>query len=102
MIQNGSVARICPQAVPAWTAISNQFQIAYAAGNGSSFNLTQAEQLLQIALQTIPPAKPDPRASEDCLFLDVVVPKAVFDGTKSRHRRRQNGGAPVLIWYADH
>ncbi|EKG13647.1 Carboxylesterase type B [Macrophomina phaseolina MS6] len=31
----------------------------------------------------------DPRTNEDCLFLDLVVPKAVFDGKL---------GAPVLVW----
>ena len=30
--------------------------------------------------------------SEDCLFLDVIVPKAIFD------RRSGPSGAPVLVW----
>jgi carboxylesterase type B len=30
--------------------------------------------------------------SEDCLFLDVNVPKKVFDG------RSKKKGAPVLVW----
>ena len=36
----------------------------------------------------------DSRVTEDCLFLDVVVPKGVFEG-------RRSGGdasAPVLVW----
>ena len=39
------------------------------------------------------PAPPlDPRTTEDCLFLDVVVPQNIFDN-------RGNGdGAPVLVW----
>jgi carboxylesterase type B len=32
--------------------------------------------------------EPDPRTSEDCLFLDVVVPKAAYT----------NGRAPVIVW----
>lgn len=33
--------------------------------------------------------------SEDCLFLDVTVPKAIFDG---QSRGSAVGGAPVLVW----
>jgi cholinesterase len=34
----------------------------------------------------------DPRTSEDCLFLDVMVPKKIFDS-------KGNGkGAAVLVW----
>lgn len=36
---------------------------------------------------------PDPRETEDCLFLDVIVPRAVFT------RRKENlNKAPVLVW----
>ncbi len=31
----------------------------------------------------------DPRTSEDCLFLDVIVPENVFE---------KNTSAPVLVW----
>lgn len=34
----------------------------------------------------------DPRTTEDCLFLDVVVPKAIFDNAG------KGKGAPVLVW----
>jgi carboxylesterase type B len=37
---------------------------------------------------------PDPRESEDCLYLDVVVPNHVFDG---RHDT-QKPKAPVMVW----
>ncbi|KIX97854.1 uncharacterized protein Z520_06632 [Fonsecaea multimorphosa CBS 102226] len=98
VVQNGSVDRICPQALPAWYPISAEFVQDLIAGNASSFNLTQAEEQLQIALQNAKPAPPDPRTTEDCLFLDVIVPKKVFDGSKSRIRRRQNSGAAVVVW----
>lgn len=39
---------------------------------------------------TFPPGPPDPRISEDCLYLDVKVPRAVFDNN------RRN--LPVLVW----
>ena len=35
----------------------------------------------------IPP--PDPRTSEDCLFLDVIVPESIF---------KKSSRAPVLVW----
>jgi carboxylesterase type B len=36
------------------------------------------------------PPSPDPRTSEDCLFLDVIVPTSIFNATSA--------GAPVLVW----
>lgn len=33
----------------------------------------------------------DPRTSEDCLFLDVLLPKSVWN-------TRQGARAPVLVW----
>ena len=38
----------------------------------------------------IPPV--DPRTSEDCLFLDLIVPSSVFGN------RKNGSGAPVLVW----
>lgn len=40
-----------------------------------------------------PPSLPpqDPRTTEDCLFLDVVVPREVF-------KQRRRAKAPVLVW----
>jgi len=37
---------------------------------------------------------PDPREDEDCLFLDVLVPKPVFENA----RREKNKGAAVMVW----
>ncbi|KAI9742377.1 MAG: hypothetical protein M1818_003910 [Claussenomyces sp. TS43310] len=42
------------------------------------------------SVRSIPP--PDPRTSEDCLFLDVIAPQALFDA------RDEGYGAPVLVW----
>lgn len=36
----------------------------------------------------------DPRTNEDCLFMDVVVPKAIFDNANKTGSK----GAPVLVW----
>ena len=59
----------------------------YLAGqtefNSSSFNVSSGGG----GLPTV-----DPRTTEDCLFLDVVVPKKIFDNAGS------GSGAAVLVW----
>lgn len=37
----------------------------------------------------------DRRTSEDCLFLDVIMPKPVFDAAQ---KGNQHKGIPVLVW----
>lgn len=74
------------------------------AGNASEFNFTAAEEQLEALLATSPPEfAPSPATTEDCLFLDVVVPQAIFDGvddSESKHHgwTDQRPGAPVVIW----
>ncbi|KAL2844384.1 alpha/beta-hydrolase [Aspergillus pseudodeflectus] len=75
--QQGSEARICPQALPSWMPQSMSNAISYVT-NGS--------------VTSMGPVLMDPRASEDCLFLDVVVPKKIF---KTSGKKK---GAPVLVW----
>jgi hypothetical protein len=84
-VQTGLPDRICAQAGPAWEIIAGQFIPEYLTGqtvfNESSFNTTTG------------PAPPlDPRTTEDCLFLDVLVPKKIFD------HAGKGSGAPVLVW----
>ena len=38
----------------------------------------------------------DPRTTEDCLFLDVVVPEKIFKGATEKVNDKH--GAPVLVW----
>lgn len=87
-VQTGSVGRICPQANPAWLVIAEEYIPLYLAGqtqfNASSFNTSSATSGGL-------PAQ-DPRSTEDCLFLDVVVPKSIFD------KAGKGYGAPVLVW----
>ena len=83
--------------------IAAQFSAYVVAGNVSEFNYTAAEAELEEILAALPPAEPDPATTEDCLFLDVVVPQAIFDNANNRYRKRQGwtdhrGGAPVVIW----
>ncbi|KAL2794574.1 Alpha/Beta hydrolase protein [Aspergillus keveii] len=87
-INDGSVGRICPQAYPKWMALERAFIPRYLAGipfNGS----------LNLADYHYSPAPVDPRTDEDCLFLDILVPKEVY---QSRGRNQRHRGAPVLVW----
>ncbi|KAF2399744.1 alpha/beta-hydrolase [Trichodelitschia bisporula] len=81
-VQTGEVGRICPQATPAWELQAAQFIPEYLLG-------------LPINVSTALPSggvgAPDPRTTEDCLFLDVVVPRRVFEHQKGN-------GAPVIVW----
>ncbi|KAK5952643.1 hypothetical protein OHC33_006235 [Knufia fluminis] len=99
VVQNGSFSPICPQALPGWSAIGNAFTRAFAAGNASSFNYTAAVAAASAAAATAAPYMPSPQETEDCLFLDVVVPKKIFDNANNMRKRQTGmGGAPVLVW----
>ncbi|TKA66081.1 hypothetical protein B0A55_09460 [Friedmanniomyces simplex] len=88
VVQTGLPARICPQADPAWLLIAETYIPEYLAGqtvfNASSFNLSSSSGG-GLPVQ-------DPRTTEDCLFLDVVVPEAIFNNAGKGY------GAPVLVW----
>lgn len=98
-VQTGDVGRICPQATPLWINIEPGFLLSL------QYNTTFT-QSTNISSYPYVPAKIDPRTSEDCLFLDVVVPKAIFDRGQqnSNHGQHKSGFvpkhklAPVLVW----
>ncbi|KAK4695303.1 hypothetical protein P7C71_g2425, partial [Lecanoromycetidae sp. Uapishka_2] len=91
-IDNGSVGRICPQAMPAWELIAAEFVPDYLAG--IPFNSTAAPAGSSNTSSKLPTQ--DPRTTEDCLFLDIVVPEAIFNGASGTPNETQ--GAPVLVW----
>lgn len=86
VIQTGEQGRVCPQGTPAWMATAIAFLTNYT--QGLPFNATEYARNPQTPVNQVP----DPRTSEDCLFLDVVVPKNVFEA------RSSEPGAPVLVW----
>jgi len=90
VIQNESVGRICPQAIPAWQDIAAQYVPAVLTGN-LPFDYDAAVSANANASTTV---ARDPRSSEDCLMLDVLVSRAVFQNKRSGRA----GGAPVLVW----
>jgi cholinesterase len=93
-VNNGSVARICPQAYPAGGPLNEKYNTYYSlTGNTGLDGFQNATQGFDY-----PRNSPlDPRATEDCLFLDVMVPRKVF------HRRASvsstsHTGAAVMVW----
>lgn len=98
-VNDGQQSVICPQANPgnfkccaytilvelisaAWELIEEDF----LEGVPLSVLINQTTAAANLSLASIPP--PDPSTSEDCLFLDVFVPKSIFDCKSERN----NGG----------
>ncbi|KAJ5260869.1 hypothetical protein N7524_008502 [Penicillium chrysogenum] len=91
-IQNGSVGKICPQAAPLWsTNVQPAFLLSYFYNQSFS-------QSTNISSYGYKAAEQDPRTTEDCLFLDVVVPKDIFERTKNKTATSRKNLAPVLVW----
>jgi carboxylesterase type B len=72
IIQTGSQPRVCPQALPNWYGPQATAMFEYLYGVNSSWTGLTGDY--------------DPNESEDCLFLDIVVPKTVFDGASQGKR----------------
>jgi hypothetical protein len=63
----------------AWELIEEQF----LEGVPLSVLINQTTAAANLSVSSIPP--PDPGTSEDCLFLDVFVPKSIFDCKSKRN-----------------
>ncbi|KFX97985.1 hypothetical protein V490_02525 [Pseudogymnoascus sp. VKM F-3557] len=102
-VHDGNTGASCMQGDPAWylsvaagvvlpafikgeNVSSIAGKAAGSQGSGSSGTPS---------LSDIP--KQDPTWSEDCLFLDVLVPQAIYDSPR-RTEKKGKGGAPVLVW----
>lgn len=91
-VQDGSVGRVCPQATPIWELdIEPAFLLSLVTG-------TKFNQSTNISSYPYVPAKLDPRTTEDCLFLDVVAPKKIFDRAQDKSYVPKQKLAPVLVW----
>jgi carboxylesterase type B len=98
-VQVNTPDTVCPQASPLWGANSVDYITQYLMGersfNKSDFaspttGLNLSDPTTLAGLVSLIP-KPDPRTTEDCLFLDVVVPQQLF-------KKKPKNGAPVLVW----
>ena len=88
---------VCPQAQPLWGLNSVEYITRYLAGersfNRSEFSSEGSLNISNIASLASLIPEPDPRTTEDCLFLDIVVPQQLF-----KKKPKKNGGAAVLVW----
>lgn len=87
-VQNGSQPRLCPQASPKFQAKVNKPIAAFFGGK--PYSLKSWEDDITNA-SAPPPMDMNTGTTEDCLFLDVHVPRKVFETNK-------NANAPVLVW----
>ena len=79
VLHTGLQEFICPQALPGWE------NIAIAVLSGQNISGTGVPPF---TAADIPPV--DPRTSEDCLFLNVLVPTAVYEN--------KHAAAPVVVF----
>lgn len=77
--------------MPMWETVEQTFLLSYLYNK--TFTLST-----NISSYSYQPAAQDPRTTEDCLFLDVVVPKKIFDHTKKKPSHFGKDLAPVLVW----
>ncbi|KUJ07184.1 alpha/beta-hydrolase, partial [Mollisia scopiformis] len=95
VVNDGQDGRICPQGFVSWSKERSLFVDAYRTNpnNISSFTHVPAPGINTTAK---PPKQQDSRASEDCLFLDVLIPTNVYESAASCENN--TSGAPVLVW----
>ncbi|KFX96250.1 hypothetical protein V490_03445 [Pseudogymnoascus sp. VKM F-3557] len=92
VFNDGSNPVTCIQALPYWFTFTADWLV-----NGTdAFNISAGYQVPDI--QTMPPQSP--QMSEDCLFLDIMTPKKVFDNAKKGKKGpgKKSPGAPVMVW----
>ncbi|SMQ53749.1 unnamed protein product [Zymoseptoria tritici ST99CH_3D1] len=98
IVQNGTQPVVCPQAGPVWNALTYEYAEAYSQGNASLLSYEAGKTLATVTpdvpLNLLKASFP-PGMTEDCLFLDVVVPQKIFEGNVSDY---SNGGADVVIY----
>lgn len=90
-MQNGAQSRICPQATPSWLQTSAWINNYLEGKNITLTHASVAAINNSLAIKTVPAQAAD--ATEDCLFLDVMVPKPIFE----KGLQGKNGSA-VMVW----
>jgi hypothetical protein len=78
--------------IAAWGAIEAKF----LAGTPISqlMNMTTASSPGSLNLSSLP--QPDPHTSEDCLFLDVMVPKSIYDARNTSATTDSSKGGKTI------
>lgn len=90
---DGAGRRICPQAMPKWFMTTQIYSNAFTNGTADTFDYVAADAAInaQFPNGTGSQLAAEAGTSEDCLFLDVTVPQAIFDNQEVQK-------APVLVW----
>lgn len=92
-VVDGSQGHICPQVFPCWFNVQTGFTDAYLAGKPFDFDAAvDSTYANPNCRDQVAAAALNPLESEDCLFLDVIVPDFIF-----RNRTRSKGAA-VLVY----
>ena len=90
-VSDGQDGRICPQTYPNWNDEQEEFTNAYLSNPN---NISAFQEVPAPGVATKPSGQQDGRATEDCLFLDVLVPEAIYDNKAVNG----TGGVPVLVY----
>jgi len=85
--------RIIFNGIEAWLLEQDGFLTAYLSGGNISQYTNPSTNSTSTSNSSLP--VPDPRTSEDCLFLDVIAPQKIFNSSSTKKRQT---GAPVLVW----
>ncbi|KAH7390187.1 Alpha/Beta hydrolase protein [Cadophora sp. MPI-SDFR-AT-0126] len=86
-LNDGQQGSVCAQAAPYWPQVASYFLGGADAATLAYVNSQVDAVTSALTIDSL--AAPDPRQSEDCLFLDVIVPESIYTSNKS---------APVLVW----
>ncbi|KAJ5535540.1 hypothetical protein N7527_001794 [Penicillium freii] len=89
-VQTGDVGQVCPNALPVWALLQIEWLPSY-------WNHTDFQISTNISSYPYNPLPADGRTTEDCLFLDVLVPKRIFD-QNNKKGSEYDQLAPVLVW----
>ncbi|KAF2089528.1 alpha/beta-hydrolase [Saccharata proteae CBS 121410] len=99
-VDDGSVVRQCPQAEPTLTSASEAYIYNYAKTGSTSLDSISARAAAPAA-PAAPAGSSDSNSSsgytEDCLFLDVMVPQTIFD-RRTNNSSSNHTGAAVMVW----
>ena len=90
MVQEGLEGKVCPQASPAWHYTEDAFVDCLKESEFSDCVARVSSSIGQTNATMLPLT--DPRITEDCLFLDVLVPWPIFNAADN------SSGAAVLVW----
>ncbi|KAI9643679.1 hypothetical protein NHQ30_008301 [Ciborinia camelliae] len=88
-INDGQQGSICAQGTPYWEEVASNFLGGASAATLDVIREEVAAVEKNLTISGL--AAPAPLTSEDCLFLDVIVPESIYDSCSEN-------GAPVVVW----